>query len=134
MTTLPHSADEATFGMKGHFTQQISKVNRVKKQHTAPNCLPGIRKMFCFSITACQVCGSGEGGVACPDQLTSSSILTLHAQPNSSGLVLSHGSPADQITVHGHEEEWGEIASLLNDTVDPGQKDWGQWKSNWKVS
>ena len=116
MTTLPPSADEATFGMKGHFNQEISKVNGVEQQHTARNCLPGIRKMIRFSTTACQVCGSGEGSVVCPDQLTSLSVFTLHAQPNSSGLVLSHGPPAGQMPVPGHEEEWEEIASLLNDT------------------
>lgn len=55
--------------------------------------------------------------MACPDQLTPLSVFTLYAQPNSSGLVLSHGPPADQMPVHGHEEEWGEIASLLNDTL-----------------
>lgn len=68
-----------------------------------------------------------------PHEPISLSTFKHNIQPNSSGLVLSHRPLGGQLPFYGHEEELGETASLLNDTLCTQVRRPGQWKSNWKV-
>lgn len=106
------SVDMARFGIR---SQEVSRVNGMKKKDTALNCLVS-------APLSAMVYGSGEVGVARPDALISLSTLNIVLGPTAqdkSFPTVPHSpqSTPGQLPFYGHEEELGKIGSFPNDTL-----------------